>query len=408
MPRFLAALLSCLALGALPAAQAGAVVCTPDPVPAATLLLPYFELDTRDLAKPKAKRETTRFTILNMAPEASLARVTLWTDLSVPTFAFDVYLTGFDVHEVDLLQVFQGSLPFTFACKGGSPQAITPEQLEALRLAHAGLPVPANGGLCSGVPHGDTRLRGYVTVDNVVDCATQGPVFPSDPGYFGAGGVASNENVLAGQYVVQSRKPKLAASGRMVAIEASEASFGPGDATFYGRYVGYSGADAREPLPGRWGVRYLNDLLAKQGSELIVWRNSEAVQGPFACESLGVAGWYPEGQISLLGLDDEENPTEITQSVFPAETNRIAVGGPSFPIATLRGWADLGLGLGSEARQSHVTARLREGGASLQSFVEGVPLDAPCVPAPAAAVPIPLPVVEMQRAPSVVEMERAP
>jgi len=398
--RFLATLVSCLALGALPAAPGGAVLCTPDTVPAATLLLPYFDLDTRDFAKPKPKRETTRLTIVNMGPTAIIARVTLWTDLSVPTLAFDLYLTGFDVEEVDLFEVFRGRLPLTFCTKGEpSQRELTPAEVEVLRLSHAGLPVPANEGLCSAVPHGDTKLRGYVTVDNVVACLEKGPVFPSDPGYFGAGGVASNDNVLAGTYLVQSRKPKLAETGRMVAIEASETAFAPGDATFYGRYVGYSAADAREPLPERWGVRYLNDPLAKAATELVVWRNAEAVQGPFACESLGVAGWYPEGQTMLLAFDDFENAAEVTGTPLPAEANRVALGGTALPIATPRGWLDMVLGVGGSSRQSHVTARLRQGGASLQSLVEATPLDEPCGPAPAAAEPIPLPVVEMQRAP---------
>jgi hypothetical protein len=400
MSRCLAVLVSCVALGALPAAPSGAVLCTPDPVPAATLLLPYFELDTRDFAKPKPKRETTRLTLVNMEASAILARVTLWTDLSVPTLAFDVYMTGFDVEEVDLFDVFRGKLPVAFVCTKGEPAAseLSAEQVEALRLAHAGLPVPANGGLCSGVPHGDTRLRGYATVDNVVECIASGrPVFPSDPGYFGDGGVAVNDNVLAGQYLVQSKKPKLAESARLVAIEASEATFEPGDATFYGRHVAYSGADAREPLPGAWGVRYLNDLLAKTGTDLVVWRNAEAVQGPFACEALGSSGWYPEGHELTFAFDDQENPTEITGTVFPAETNRVAIGGTALPIAATRGWLRLDLGASGERRQSHVTARLRQGGASLQSFVEAAPLGEPCGAAPAPAPPIPPPVLEMQR-----------
>jgi hypothetical protein len=402
MSRFLAALLSCLGLGALPAAPAGALLCTPDAAPAATLLLPYFDLDARDLAKPKPKREATLLWIMNVGAAAALARVTLWTDLSVPTLAFDVYLTGYDVEEVDLFEVFRGRLPVAPACIEGepSPSELSAEQVEALRLAHAGLPVPADGGLCSGVPHGDTKLRGYVTIDNVVECIASGrPVVPSDPGYFGAGGIASNENVLAGQYLVRGRKLKIAEASRLVAIEASAASFSAGDATFYGRYVGYSGADAREPLPSTWGIRYLNDLAVKESTELIVWRNSEAVQGPFACERLGQAGWYPEGQAELVAFDDFENAFEVTATAFPAEANRVAVGGAALPIAEPRGWLYSNLNHDLGTRQSHVTTRLRQGPPSARGLVEALPFDEGCVPAPPAAIPIPLPVVELQRAP---------
>ena len=56
MTRKTLALAALLAGSAVFGAPAGAVVCTPDPVPAATLLLPYFDLDARDLARSKPKR----------------------------------------------------------------------------------------------------------------------------------------------------------------------------------------------------------------------------------------------------------------------------------------------------------------------------------------------------------------
>jgi hypothetical protein len=364
-------------------------------VKAATLLLPYFDLDSRDLAKPKPKRETTVISIMNLEPLAALARVTLWTDLSVPTLAFDIFLTGFDVEEVDLWQVFRGTLPGGLApCVDGEEpvRQLSAEQALALRHAHAGLPDPANEALCSGVPHGDTLLRGYVTVDSIVTCSAA-PVFPSDPGYFGAGGIASSDNALAGQYQVLGRKAKVAESGRLVAIEAMDGFFGPGDATFYGRYVGYTGADAREPLSGSWGVRFKNDLLAKQSTELLVWRNSEAVQTPFDCSALGKFGWYPLGQEQLLLFDDQENPEQPTvPAAFPAETARVAVGGAAIPTTFSRGAAHLDLRLGEGLGQGHVTARLRQGPPSARGLVEAVSLDTLCPLAPAApANPIPLP-----------------
>lgn len=350
MRRSFAAALLGIGLGALPSARAGAVACTPDPVPAATLLLPYFDLDARDLAKEKPKRETTLLWITNANASAVLARVTLWTDLSVPTLAFDLALTGYDVEEVDLWRVFQGTLPGDKAirCDDGvqTTRQLPSEEVEALRLAHAGQPVPANGGLCSGADHGDTLLRGYVTVDVSGGCFGIAAVFPSDPGYFGPGGIATNDNVLMGQYFVQSRKQKIAESGRLVAIEAAPLLLGSGDASFYGRYVGYSGTDAREPLPTSWGLRYLNDPAKKRTTELLVWRSSEASQGPFACESLGQAGWYPLSQESIVAFDDQENALEITEPSFsrgdpasvdwrgraPADgAERLAVPGPQSP-----------------------------------------------------------------------------
>src|ERR1044071_8165429 len=74
------ALLSLLGLGG----QAFALIGTIDDVPAATLLLPYFEVD---IANPNGV--TTLFSINNASATAVLAHVTVWTDQSVPALDFD-------------------------------------------------------------------------------------------------------------------------------------------------------------------------------------------------------------------------------------------------------------------------------------------------------------------------------
>jgi len=391
------AFVAVIAWAVLGAPSARAVVCTPDPVPAATLLLPYFDLDTRDLARKKPRRATPLLAITNVAPAAVLVRVTLWTDLSVPTLAFEIPLTGYDVQEIDLWKVFRGELPGNVAipCNNGTDpnrQQLSAEEVETLRLSHAGKPVPANGGLCSGVDHGDTLLRGYVTVDNSLGCTGGNTaIFPSDPGYFGAGGIASNDNVLSGQYFVQSRKRKIAESARLVSIEANPLIFGPGDSTFYGRYVAHSGADAREPLPTAWGLRTLSDPATQRATELLVWRSSEASQGPFQCESLGEAGWFPLGQGSLVAFDDFENAEEITGPAFPAEANSIRLGDESLPASATSGWLYLSLDVtpgGGE--QSFVSARIQQGSPSARGLVDATFLEPEtCRPAPTAGTPIP-------------------
>src|SRR5689334_9397719 len=94
-----------LLLGALPSA---AVICTIDDVPAATLLLPYFEVD---LASTTGVN--TLFSINNASATAAVAHVTLWTDQSIPTLDFDVYLTGYDVQTISVRDLFNGNLPRT-------------------------------------------------------------------------------------------------------------------------------------------------------------------------------------------------------------------------------------------------------------------------------------------------------
>ena len=91
------------------ASVARAEIGTIDNVPAATLLLPYFEVDLDN-----ADGVTTLFSINNSSATAILAHVTLWTDLSVPTLDFNVYLTGFDVQTFNLRDLFTtGTVPRT-------------------------------------------------------------------------------------------------------------------------------------------------------------------------------------------------------------------------------------------------------------------------------------------------------
>ncbi|HEV7669531.1 MAG TPA: hypothetical protein VGS22_13485, partial [Thermoanaerobaculia bacterium] len=101
---------SCLALLGLLAlsGQAVATICTIDDVPAATLLLPYFEVD---LSNPNGIN--TLFSINNASATAVLAHVVLWSDLSVPTFDFNVYLTGYDVQSISIRDIFNGTVPRT-------------------------------------------------------------------------------------------------------------------------------------------------------------------------------------------------------------------------------------------------------------------------------------------------------
>jgi hypothetical protein len=100
-----------LALGG----QSFAELCTIDAVPAATLLVPYFEVDLADPAGV-----TTLFSINNASAAPALAHVIFWTDWSAPTIDFDLYLTGYDVVSVNVRDVFQsrtgnpgGDLPRT-------------------------------------------------------------------------------------------------------------------------------------------------------------------------------------------------------------------------------------------------------------------------------------------------------
>ncbi|MCB1032276.1 MAG: hypothetical protein KDD47_00390, partial [Acidobacteria bacterium] len=99
----------CGFLGALTAplqAEIGAI----DAVPAATLLLPYFEVGLESCVE----QPTTLFSVNNASAAPVVAHVTLWTKLARPTLDFDIYLTGYDVFTVNLADLFiHGTLPQT-------------------------------------------------------------------------------------------------------------------------------------------------------------------------------------------------------------------------------------------------------------------------------------------------------
>src|SRR5688572_15616326 len=73
--------------------------CDISVAPAATLLLPYFEV-----AEDRAG-ETTLFTITNVSQYPQIAHVVLWTDYSYPVIDFNIYLTGFDVQSINLFDL---------------------------------------------------------------------------------------------------------------------------------------------------------------------------------------------------------------------------------------------------------------------------------------------------------------
>jgi hypothetical protein len=103
-----------LALWIIISARAGAVVCSSDQAPAATLLIPYFEVDVSDAVCGGAAATNTIVNVTNATSAPTLVHVTLWTDMAVPALDFDIYLAGFDSQMIDLYEMFcSGILPST-------------------------------------------------------------------------------------------------------------------------------------------------------------------------------------------------------------------------------------------------------------------------------------------------------
>ena len=372
---FLPALLAALGLS-IHAGVASATVCHGESVPAATLLLPYFEVNLDD---PNGL--TTLFSVNNAAAAAVLAHVAIWSDLAVPLANFDVYLTGYDVQTINLRDVVvYGNLPQTASAgqdpadvispKGqfsqdvdfaGCQGKLPPPPLSSTELAHlqaalTGRPSPVLGGRCAGQALGDNVARGYVTVDTVGSCTSS---FPGDAGYFAANGAGdvTDQNVLWGAWNIVDAAHGFAEGSTMVAIEASgtdPATSTPGHYTFYGRYDGWSAVDHRAPLSTTFAAPYAVNGPFDGGTDLLVWRDPKVAQAPFTCPTVAgkTPSWYPLSTEGLVAFDEQEQESSYECDFidcppapipFPAAAQRTSVGGAAFPVPFDFGWLYLDL-----------------------------------------------------------------
>jgi hypothetical protein len=377
VPRIvLGLLITALLAPAVPASAAPVRKTAPEP--AATLLLPFFE---QDLSNPNGP--TTLLSINNASNQGVLAHVSIWSDLSVPIINFNIYLTGYDVQTINLRDILvNGVLPQTAStgqdpndtispkgarsqdvnfpsCNGLLPLPALPASfVQHLQLSLTGKPSPVLNNLCAGRNLGDNIARGYITVDAVNGCTLR---FPGDVGYFSAGGKgdASNQNVLWGDYIYVNPATGAAEGNPLVHIVADASdpeTSTPGRYTFYGRYVAWSAADNRRPLGTNFASRYLTGGSFSATTSLIVWRDSKVNQSAFACPVAEGSrpSWYRLGQEGTLIFDEQENvvvPADVAVSPqtggaftpFPAEAQRVTVGGTSLPVPFNFGWVDLDL-----------------------------------------------------------------
>jgi hypothetical protein len=387
-------------------ASAGGAIGALDNVPGATLLLPYFEIDANG---PHAG--TLLFTVHNVDSHPHIAHVTLWTDVGIPTFSFDVYLAGKGQVEIDLRTVLAGIVPHTsqtLANEGAqsSPNTSFPgcdtrlptprlseANVQALRAAHAGLQSGLWGGLCGAYDYGDQKARGYVTIDVVNQCSTSFPGAPSSgstPAYFvsGGNGIASNDNVLWGDYRIVDDAENQAYAALLVSIEADEAI--QSGYTFYGRLVHGDASDNRERLPDAWDARHAAGG-AFQEAYLQIWRDAGAV-APWTC-----GGTVPGiSHRQIWAFDEEENPaclsdedpSDGTVTLVPRAASRIQVGAAGgFPVLSPFGFISLDLRLGAGtadplfggANQSHVSTVHKANG-RFGGLTEAWPTTADLVP----------------------------
>lgn len=246
--------------------------CSSGAVPAATLLIPYFEVDLNSV-----DRQTTLFAVTNAGSEATLAHIVIWTDWGVPTLTFDLFLAANDVQTINLRDVFTGILPhtgggsFTGCTNPLTLPALDAIAIAALRQQHTGQPDEA--GHCAGSGRAGANVAtGFVTIDVAQQCSDS-ITYPGHAGYFAAGGtgVAGNANVLVGDFFLVDTSENYAQGNEAVGLVADAARFGGQPATFYSAWVAQSGDDARAPLGTRYRSRYMNGGAFSGGTDLIVW-----------------------------------------------------------------------------------------------------------------------------------------
>jgi len=380
--------LSCFALAALAAAgPAAADLCTIEATPAATLLLPYFEvdIDNRDGVD-------TFFSINNAAEYSVLTHVIVWGDWSVEALDFNVYLTGYDVQTIGLgLIIRDGILPVTGdanslshrgsysgphpgsqsavdlgTCASYMPYvnpALDPDFMAHLQSILTGGPSPFYNGKCGGYDFDDNIARGYVTVDVVRDCTL---LTPCDPGYFTATdgtpyqGVGDYDNVLWGDWYMIDYANNFAqgdtlvhleAAGLPAAPEAPEAPEGAGfgNGSFWNRcFNSTPGYDLREPLGTTYATRFYQNAAFDGGTDLIVWKDSQVSSARgYSCSN--GPGWWPLPESQVVFFDEQENPETVCSIspcpqediLFPNETNRVSIA--DLDVSPDSGWVYMNL-----------------------------------------------------------------
>lgn len=129
--------------------------------PAATLLLPHFEVEWAQADRSRALN--TIFTITNTVRYSQIAHITIWTDWSFPVIDFNVYLTGYDVAGISLYDIIANGRVLPPPPHLGSGYRVSPR---GTLSANDGVP-PGSIGVIANPNHSASAYNGSTT-----DCGT--------------------------------------------------------------------------------------------------------------------------------------------------------------------------------------------------------------------------------------------
>jgi len=384
----LASLVICgAALADSPASTNNDDSCDVNVGPAATLLLPYFEVDISG-----STGQTTLFTVTNVTRYPQIAHVTLWTDRGYPLIAFNIFLTGYDVQAVNLADVLiRGSI----APPSGTSPGATPGTLSAANTSNPNLRSPldcstnpsqipqtiaaalrttlttgvSTASACTEVGGVHANAIGYATIDLVASCTLRSP---SDPLYYTTDILF--DNVLIGDYQQIGPHPDGApatgfdAGGNpMVHIRAVPEGGGAGSNvgtalpyTFYDRYtpVGRRTLDRRQPLPSTYATRYIQGGTNGFQTNLNIWREGF---GNGSCADAKASGAMTVAEV--VRFDEHENPFTVSPlfctcplpiAMLPAASATNSASGqfPALATTDVGGWFYLNLNNGGSTTYS--------------------------------------------------------
>lgn len=306
---------------AVSASAQPSLTCTQSNQPAATLLLPYFEVD---LDVPEGRN--TIFSVGNTGTVSELVRVVVWTNWGHPVLSFDATVPTSGLRMFDLRRVLEGQLPTSFApvanddghyasCTAPVSQPETDfDAVTSLLLGEAA----AQDGLCyAGSPAAPGRATGYVTIDVVQDCSGGEDITPKSDGYFGdcASGLAGNDNVLWGNLYRIDSLGDSAQGEQLVSVTADQTRFGtPAQCVDppCGNRIGWSfyrdeAQGNRTPLPTEYRTHFM--MGQNNQTDIVIW--AEGTTGPAPCGepfggpdlALEVSAYSGEflGELSLEG-----------------------------------------------------------------------------------------------------------
>jgi hypothetical protein len=358
--------------------------------PAATLLLPYFEVDLE-----KTGEQTTLFTITNVSRYSQIAHVTLWTDWAFPVFTFNIFLAGYDVQSINLKDVLVrgivasplGTGPtsvksplgaLTSPANGGPGYAnpnfktvidcdAVPGIIPATVMAGVrdALTVGAAPNCTSRVGGSHSNAIGYATIDIVGSCTSR---LPSDPLYYTTDLLF--DNVLIGDYQQIGPNPRNdllasfeAGGNPMVHIRAVPEGGAAGSNvatelpyTFYDRYTPATNRvqDRRQPLPSTFAARFIQGGPGFFATNYTIWREG---YGAGACgASLALNSAVPA--VEVVRFDEADNPNQFqpchalclgpTVPLFAVTSSTSTANGvfPSTSTADVGGWMYLNLNNG--------------------------------------------------------------